>query len=345
MNSIKAVAQQAQVSIATVSRVINGSKFVSPDVEKRVRDAIAALNYQPNGPARNLRRQSTLSIGILLPQLNDYFFCNLAYELEKTLAAVGYSPLFCSTENDEQTEMVAISNLIRSRVDAVIMVPYLPVNKPVSSLPRLLDQQIPVVVVDRNMPNLAVNQVLTNNEQGGYDGADYLLKLGHRQIGIIDSIANEIHYPGEPGYERMAGIRSALLNYGVRLDADRVVIDKLTYTEMGYHGTLKLLRQSPQVTAIFALTDAVAIGVLRAAYELGLLVPHDLSVMGFDDISLASHVIPRLTTIAQPVEQIAQNATELLLRQIHDPKMLPETIKLDTRLVSRESTAPPREAG
>src|SRR5215470_17607791 len=104
MTSIKSVAEKAHVSIATVSRVLNGTKYVSPDVEKRVLDAVAALHYQPSGPARNLRLQNTLSVGILLPRLNDFFFSNLAYELEQTLSAAGYRPLFCSTENDEEKE-------------------------------------------------------------------------------------------------------------------------------------------------------------------------------------------------------------------------------------------------
>jgi DNA-binding LacI/PurR family transcriptional regulator len=112
--------------------------------------------------------------------------------------------------------------------------------------------------------------------------------------------------------------------------------------EMGYHGALKLLRQSPHVTAIFALTDAIAVGVLRAASELGLQVPRDLSVIGFDDMALASHVTPRLTTIAQPVEKIGQTATELLLAQIQNPETPPETVMLETKLIVRESTAPPR---
>src|SRR5438477_1276293 len=183
MTSIKTVAEQAHVSIATVSRVLNGTKYVSPDVEKRVLDAIAALNYQPNGPARNLRRQSTLSVGILLPRLNDFFFSNLAYVLEKMLSAAGYSPLFCSTENDEEKEAVIVNNLITHRVDAVIQVPSVPVRKSVANVERLLDRKISVVLVDRGMPELAVNQVLSNNDQGAYDAMAYLLQLGHRHIG------------------------------------------------------------------------------------------------------------------------------------------------------------------
>ena len=138
----------------------------------------------------------------------------------------------------------------------------------------------------------------------------------------------------------MKGAQRAMLERGIPLDPGLVVFDKRDNIEMGYHGGLKLLRQSPHVTAIFALTDAIAVGVLHAAAELGLKVPQDLSVVGFDDILLASHVMPRLTTVAQPVDLIGQKATDLLLQQIQNPELPSEMITLETHLVIRESTAP-----
>jgi LacI family transcriptional regulator len=214
MTSIKTVAQRAQVSIATVSRVLNGTKYVSPDVEKRVLDAVNALNYHPNAPARNLRRQRTQSIGLLLPQLNDLFFSDLAYVLEKSIFAAGYTPLFCSTENDEEKEAKSIDNFINHRVDGVVLIPSVPGEKSVNSLKRLLERDIPVVLADRTMPEFQVNQVLCNNKRGGYDAADYLLKLGHRHIGIIDAIGEPARYVGEPGYERTSGVQQAMLDHG-----------------------------------------------------------------------------------------------------------------------------------
>jgi len=344
MSSIKTVAEQANVSIATVSRVLNHSKYVSPDVEKRVLDAVATLNYHPNAPARNLRRQRTLSVGILLPRLNDFFFSNLAYVLEKTLSAEDYRPMFCSTENDEEKEAATVHNLITHRVDAVILVPSVPVRKSVESVKRLLERNISVVLVDRGMPEFAVSQVLSNNEQGAYDATAFLLELGHRFIGIIDSSGDGTKYAGEPGHERLKGIQRAMHERGIPFDPALVVVDQLDNVEMGYHGTMRLLKQAPHVTAIFALTDAIAVGVLRAASELGIRVPQELSVVGFDDLLLASHVIPRLTTVAQSVEKIGHKATELLLRQIQNPDLPPETTTLDTKLVIRESTAAPRES-
>lgn len=342
MVSIKTVAEQAHVSIATVSRVLNGTKYVSPDVHKRVMDAVETLRYEPNAPARNLRRQRTQSVGILLPQLNDFFFSTLVYALEKRLSAEGYSPLFGSTENDHDKEMSAINNLIRYRVDAVILAPSVPVQKSIAGIERLHDRNISTVVIDREIPDFEVNQVLSNNDQGGYTGASYLIKLGHQHIGIIDSAMDDIQYERGPGRDRTNGMERAMRDAGLLFDPALVVIDRVVNIEMGYHGALKLLRQSPHVTAIFAMTDAIAVGVLRAAVELGLHVPRDLSVMGFDDILLASHVIPRLTTIAQPIDQIAATVVDLVLRQIEEPDAPAETVVLPTQLVIRESTAPRR---
>ncbi len=342
MTSIKTVAQRAQVSIATVSRVLNGTKYVSPDIKQRVLEAVEALNYHPNAPARNLRRQRTQSIGVLIPQLNDLFFSDLAYVLEKSLFAAGYTPLFCSTENDEEKEMMSVDNFINHRVDGVILIPSVPGSKSVNSVERLLERQIPIVLVDRAMPEFQVNQVIINNQQGGYSAADYLLRLGHRHIGVVDAIGEPARYIGEPGYERTSGVQQAMLAHGVLFDNRLVIMDRLGKMEMGYHGALRLLRQSSHVTAIFALTDAIAVGVLRAASELGLHVPRDLSVIGFDDMVLASHVTPRLTTVAQPIENIGQTATRLLLGQIQASSAPPETVILETKLVIRESTAPPR---
>lgn len=342
MSSIKAVAKQAGVSIATVSRVLNGTKYVSPDIQAKVLNVVEALNYKPNMPARNLRRQQTQSIGVLVPQLNDFYFCNLAFAIEQELSATNFSPLFASTEGKPDKEAVCIDNLIQNRVQGAILVPSLPVNDSSENVQRLLDAGIATVLVDRAMRSLKVNQVVANNYQGGYDGAQHLLELGHHRIKILDSGMDAFLPNLGPGSERIAGVRQAMADVGLEFrDEDFVFMLDENQSAAGYHGALKLLHAAPETTAIFALTDACAVGVLRAAYELGINVPHDLSVLGFDDIPLASHVIPRLTTIAQPPERIGRAAVDLLLREIKEPREEFQTITIGTQLVVRESTASP----
>lgn len=343
MTSITTIAKHAGVSIATVSRVLNKTKYVSPDVQERVLEAVEALKYQPSAPARSLRRQQTQSIGVLLPQLNDFYFSDLAFALEKELSREGYTPLFASTEGDPGKEAACINLLARNRVAGAVLVPTLPVSRSKENIARLVDRGVAVVLVDRGVAELNVNQVRSDNFQGGAEGMRHLLALGHRQIGFLDSRTGKeplTQGSGHPGHDRVSGARHVLAEAGLPFREDLILFDDLPNTELGYHGALQLLRQCPEVTAIFAITDAIAVGVLRAAYELNLNVPRDLSVLGFDDIPLASHVIPRLTTVAQSVEEIGRTAAEVLLRQIQDSDRPCRTVIVPTRLVVRESTAP-----
>ncbi|MCA0454082.1 MAG: LacI family transcriptional regulator [Chloroflexi bacterium] len=343
MTSIKAVAKKAGVSIATVSRVLNGTKFVSPDIRANVLKVVEELNYKPSLPARNLRRQQTQTIGVLVPHLNDFYFGNLAFALEKILSSRGYSPMFASTESDTSKETICVDNLIQHRVQGTILVPALPVHGSIENVQRLMDSNIAVVLVDRGIRSLKVNQIISNNFQGGYDGARHLIELGHKHIGMLDSGTDALLPKFGPGSERISGVRQAMADAGLEFDIRNCIFsDEQNQSKAGYQGTFTLLRQSPEITAIFALTDASAVGALRAAYELGLSVPRDLSVMGFDDIPLASHVVPRLTTLAQPPDQIAQAAVDLLLRQFDEPSAPFQTITVGTQLIPRESTAPPR---
>ncbi len=342
MASIKSVAKQAGVSIATVSRVLNGTKYVSPIIREKVLNVVEELNYKPSITARNLRRQQTQSIGVLVPHLNDLYFSNLAFAIEKQLSSIGYSPLFASSESDKFKESICVDNLIQNRVEGAIIVPSLPVTGAVENVRRLVDADIPIVLIDRSIPSLKVNQVISNNYQGGYDGARHLIELGHKNIGMLDAGTDALLPKFGPGSERIAGVQQAMSDAGLLLETKNCIFsDEQNQSAAGYKGTFTLLRQSPEITAIFALTDACAVGALRAVYELGLNVPRDLSVIGFDDIPLASHAIPRLTTLAQPPIQIAQAAVDLLLREINEPNEQFQTVTVGTQLIVRESTAPP----
>ncbi len=342
MSSIKSVAKAAGVSIATVSRVLNGTKYVSPDIRDKVLSVVEELNYRPSMPARNLRLQQTQAIGVLVPHLNDLYFCNLAFAIEKQLSAIGYSPLFASTLSDPHKEAICVDNLIQHRVEGVILVPSLPVSGAVENIQRLKDAGIAVTLIDRAVPKLEVNQVISNNFQGGYDVARYLIGLGHKHIGMLDAGTDALLPKFGPGSERIAGLQQAMRDAGLEFESRNCIFtDEPTQAAAGYRGAFTLLRQSPEITAIFALTDACAVGALRAVYELGLSVPRDLSVVGFDDIPLASHAIPRLTTLAQPPELISKAAVDLLLNQINKSGDSFQTVTVGTQLIVRESTAPP----
>lgn len=341
MGSIHKVAEIAGVSASTVSRVINGTKYVSPEIRERVLKAIAELQFQPSLAARNLRLQQTQIIGVLLPSFEDYFFGRLAFVIEKALVAQGYRPLFCSTENAEHKEMDYLRMMTAQRVDGVLMVPTSAREEIVEQIDALRARGTPLVLVDNGIPDLSVSQILPDNWQGGYKAGHHLLELGHRRIAIIVPGAEGRPPESGGGYERIAGMRQAFEDMGAAWNPVYLVED-LNYIDMGYAGTRLLVERHSDVTAAFALTDQIAIGVLRQMYDLGLRVPDQLSVLGYGNIPLSAHLVPRLTTVAQPIEQMGNLAVGVLLRQLSDPDAAPEVMTLDTDLIVRESTAPPR---
>lgn len=332
---MKQVADEANVSIATVSRVINKTGFVSEDLELRVLQAMDRLNYHPSLLARNLRRQETRTIGLIIPQLDQPFFSSLAFAVERALFNQDYRTLICSSEENSEKEIAYIELMLRHQVEGVVAVP---TGKHSDNLQPLLTQEIPIVLVDRNLAEITATRVFSDNFHGGYLGMQHLLELGHRQIGVISSPEYS-----EPMTERLRGIHKAMREYGVKQQADLFISGDLNQFEMGYTAAQKLLRRNPRPTAIFALTDVMAVGVMHAAAEANLKLPDELSVVGYDDVPIASYSIPALTTIAQPIYAMGEVATERLLAYISREIDSEETIILDNKLVVRQSTAPPRE--
>lgn len=333
MTNIRQVAERANVSVATVSRVINGSGYVSPELQERVFTAMRELNYELNAAARSLRSQETRIVGVLVPQLDHPFFSALSYAIERTFAKHGYNIFICSAEEDSNKEKDYTLMMLRQRVDGVIIGP---TGYSEANLKKLLEQDIPVVLVDRDFPELEVNRVVTNNFKGGYDGARHLFELGHRHIGVIG--AHE--YSGARA-QRTNGLLQAFADFAPDNHPTLMLSSQLHQFEQGYDNTKQLLQQNPDLTAIFALTDVLAVGALRAANEIGLRVPQDISIIGFDDIALASFVVPQLTTVAQPIYSIGETAARILLRHMVDTGQPAEAVEFDTQLIVRASTAPP----
>jgi len=333
MATIKEVADYAGVSVATVSRVINKTGYVSLDLQERVVEAMKTLHYRPSALARGLRRQETQTVGVLIPQLDQPFFSALAYAIEQTLFASDYRALICSAEESQSKEVAYVEMLLRQRVDGVILVP---TSHSTDSVQRLLEQNVPMVLVDRDIPELNINRVLSDNQQGGYEGATHLIELGHERIGVI-------HTPlsSEAMAQRVRGVREALAESGIAHDGKLFIVGANHQFEAGYTAAMELLRQNPRPTAIFALTDVMAMGAMRAAAELGLSLPDDLSVMGFDGTPLSEYSIPALTTVAQPTYQMGETAATLMLRQMQEEDASVESVMLETTLIVRHSTAPP----
>jgi LacI family transcriptional regulator len=319
VSTIKIVASSAGVSVATVSRVVNGTGVVRPELRERVERAMAEMKYHPSALARGLRRQETLTVGILVPKLDHPFFGALAFAIERALFASGYRSFMCSAEENLERELEYVSMLLDQRVDGVIIVP---TGRDAAGVRKLRDRAVAVVTVDRDPPGLGADSVSIDNFGGARALASHLLELGHRRIGIASPPESS-----EPG--------------GLRLEPSMIVSGTLEQFEMGYSAGTDLLSRKTRPTAIMALTDVMALGVMRAAFDAGLRVPDDVSVTGFDDIPLAAQVIPGFTTVAQPIYAMGERAAELLLRRIQTPDAPLEILRLPTTLQIRGSSAPP----
>jgi len=342
MPTMKEVAARAGVSIATVSRVINQNGYVATALQDKVRRTMGALNYQPSALARGLRRQETQSVGVLVPKLSQPFFSLLGHVIEQELFTQGYRAFLCSAEEDPDKESAYLEMLLRQRVDGVILVP---TGRSLTNVERLLRTKLPVVLVDRDLPALKVDRVLSDNVSGGYQIARHLLDLGHQRIAVIGA---EPH--SESIARRLAGVRQALDEAGIKPTEECLALSTGEQFKLGFSITQRLSRQRRRPTAVIALTDMLAVGALHGAWKAGLQLPADLSVTGFDDIPLASYVLPELTTIAQPITQMGERAVHRLLRLVQkhllhlgeDPELKPECVVLRTCLIVRNSTlAPP----
>jgi LacI family transcriptional regulator len=334
MSTMKRVAERAGVSIATVSRVVNKSGFVAPPLQKVVMEAMEALRYQPSAVARGLRTQETRSIGVLVPQLSQPFFSSLAYAIERTLFGHGYRAFLCSAEEDAAEESAYIDMLLSQRVDGLILVP---TGQSMANVDRVLQAKVCVVLVDRDLPMLKIDRVLSDNFNGAYKLARHLIDLGHRRIGIISA-------PQHSGSiaRRVAGIKHAFQEAGIQQEQDLFAEGALEQFQLGFTVAQEFLQSSRPPTAVIALNDVIAVGTLHAAWKAGLSLPGDLSVTGFDDIALARYTMPELTTAAQPVFEMGKQAALLLLRRIKKPDLKVRRTLLPTSLVIRGSTAPAR---
>ncbi len=332
---MREVAERAGVSVTTVSHVINGTRPVSAHLSQRVKAAMEELGYQPNQLARSLRVGTTHTIGLILPDSANPFFAEIARGIEDAGFARGYSVIIGNTDNNPAKERLYVNVLLEKQVDGFIFVS---AGESTHAISALLARQKPFVIVDRMIPQVEVDSVVTDNTRGGELATAHLLDLGHRRIGCITGPSGL-----SSSVDRLNGYRRALEVYDLPVDESIIVRGDFHYRG-GYTAARRLLENADPPTAIFALNDLMAIGALAAAHQLGLRVPEDLSVVGFDDIELASYMAPPLTTVAQSKHQMGKLATQLLLERLQDRSLPPRARILDVSLVVRRSTAPPRDA-
>ena len=329
MATIREVAESAGVSYATVSHVINNTRLVSPETRQRVLAAMDALNYRPNALARSLRQGKTNTIGLVLPDSANPFFAEISRSIEDEAFKKGYSVFLCNTELDTQRELFYVDVLSKKQVDGIIFVA---AGDQPDSLDFLLRRRMPVVMIDRELPQVEADAVLTDNKLGGFLATRHLLELGHKHIACIAGPSSIT-----PSAERIIGYRRALEESGLSYD-ESLILRGDYHARSGMEITHSILKMNPWPTAIFALNDLMALGALRAAAEAGYSVPRDLAVVGYDDLELSQFTNPPLTTVAQPKKEIGAQAINLLVDRMSQKTRPPSRLVIPPELIVRRST-------
>ncbi|MCG3207942.1 MAG: Ribose operon repressor [Anaerolineae bacterium] len=291
------------------------------------------LGYQPNALARSLRRKKTHIIGVIVPDSANPFFAEVTRALEVALFKQQYAVILGNSDGDLERERLYTNTLVEKQVDGIVFVAVGQTGQEHALL--IQKMQMPLVLVDRDVPRLAVDSVLADNAQGGRLATEHLLALGHRRIGCITGPSDLT-----PSADRVTGYRNALAS--AQIPIDETIIRKGDFQfQSGFDAARQLLTLPQPPTAIFACNDLSAVGAVSAAVALGLRVPQDVSVVGFDDVPLASFANPPLTTIHQPSHEMGALAAEILLGRLQNRELPPRRKLLETRLVVRQSTAPP----
>lgn len=332
MSTIRDVAERAGVSITTVSHVLNRTRKVEPATAARVEAAIDELGYRPNALARSMRRGTTHTVGVIIPDIANPFFGDLARSLEDHMFEAGYSAIICNSDGELDKEARYLEVLQSKQVDGLLLVA---ASQPSERLLKVVQGGTPTIVVDRELGDLPASQVMVANREGGRLAGQHLLDLGHRQIGIIAG-------PGGLGTSarRLEGFTAALTDAGVALPDDRVMRGDFRAVS-GRAAVDAWLRTGDLPTAVFAENDLMAIGALSAAHAAGIDVPGDLSVVGFDGIAFGADVTPPLTTVSQSIEDMAAAAIELLFERLRDSTAEPREVELPVSLTVRGSSGPP----
>ncbi|MGW9527654.1 LacI family DNA-binding transcriptional regulator [Paenibacillus terrae] len=333
MTTIKDIARVAGVSVTTVSRALNGYDDVNEATRRKIMQVAKDLNYSPNILARGLVMNKSKTIGLLVSGMNrqsakDHFTFEVLSGINECVSEKDYDLVLFSTNSTKQREKTYSQLCRERRVDGVIL-SGIKTDDPY--LQEVVDSDIPCILIDIPILTDTVGYVTTDNVLGAKKAVDYLIRLGHSHIGMVNG-----HNQAFVSERRLEGYRESLESAGLTFNPEWVVNG--AYDEDTARGeAAKLLTLYPEMTAIFCASDLMALGVLKAAKQLDRKVPEQLSVAGYDDIQLASYASPPLTTVSQDKFQLGYQAATMLIQMLEGSAQ-PHAMTLETQLVEREST-------
>jgi LacI family transcriptional regulator, fructose operon transcriptional repressor len=324
MPSIKDVANEASVSTATVSRVLSNKPYISTAVRDRVMAAVQKLGYRPNQVARSLRSQQSTAIGLIVSDVCNPFFTDVSRTVEDCAYEQGYSVFLCNSDGDEKKELTYLHEMYDKNVAGIIISP---TKKTCENISRL-NLNLPLVVYDRTMKGCDVDNITIDNVDAAYQLAMHLIESGYKRIAGI--FINEA-----TGIARREGLEKAIKEANL---GQALITITQSNIKAGYAAAMKLLSLTPRPDAIFATDNLVLEGSMQAIIELGLKIPTDVGLVGFDDVSWMALVQPPLTVIRQPTDEIGRMAVDLIMRRIENPNRSPIQVTLKSQLIIRGSS-------
>jgi len=322
------VAEEANVSIATVSKVINNKGRISESTRKRVLEVMKKLDYHPSFVASALTGKRTETLGLLIPDISNPFFSEISRTIEDRAYEQGKSVIMCNTDNNYEKEAMYVELLQRKEIDGLIITSGFQ-NKQL--LQQLIQNDLPVVMLAHDDPSLDISVVSVDDFKGGFIATWHLLSKGHQNIAIIA--------------EKVRSSKMRIYGYQEAHDSENVEVNESNILKVtasitnGQKVTKKLLERDTPPTAIFACNDLIAIGVLKAARDKGLSIPEDLSVVGFDNTILATTTVPALTTVAQPINEMGRKIVDIVIQKIEKVNEVEERVLFLPELIERGTTA------
>jgi len=326
--TIKDVAELAEVHPSTVSRVINGDSRISEKTKKKVLLIIRKLGYTPNAIARGLKTKRTYTLGMLIPDITNPFFAELARGVEDAANKNSFNIILCNTDDKLKKERTYLEILREKRVDGLILGTAHIRDKSILELEK---KKFPYILISRNVERLNKNCIIIDDLAGGMMATEYLIKLGHHRIAHISGPLKT-----RSGLNRLKGYQLALKKHKIEYN-DELVGEGDFRINGGYQVMKRFLKLPEPPTAIFAANDLLALGAMQAIQKKNFYIPEDFSIIGFNDIELASFVYPSLTTIRQPILEMGNLAVKMLLKIIIDGEFNQGKIVLKPKLIIRES--------
>jgi LacI family transcriptional regulator/LacI family repressor for deo operon, udp, cdd, tsx, nupC, and nupG len=331
MSSLKDVASKAGVSIATVSRVINDAQNISDETRFRVQQAMKALSYRPSRIAKRLRSKSVAGnlVGVMVPDISNPFYIDVLTGIEDYMHSHNYLLIMCNFSQNEQREQLYLDALVSESVDGLIVAPAHEEDEKIRALEK---DNIPFVCIDRGLKNVNADLVLVENEEGAYRAVRFLAEQGYRNIAYISGL---LQIP--TSRQREAGYQRALQESNIPIQEDLVKYGDSS-RKSGVELARELLIQDNRPDALFTGNNLITLGALETINEMGLKIPEDIAIIGFDDMPWSSTLNPPLTAVRQPAYEIGRRAAELLYQRILEPGRPNVKIVLDTKLMIRKST-------